>query len=255
MDLHLDSLDEHFSLPKTRKVPFVRPFHWLKMGWQDFKAHPRPSLIWGVIVAIVGWLSLGVAVGYPYLFTFCISSFLLLAPLIASGIYELTSKREQGQPTSFVQSVRDYVKNLSQIAFFGFVLGLIALSWERISAILFALFYGGEAVSLQGFFSALTGEYAGFTIAWFVAGALLATVVFALTAVSIPMLADREIDTVTAMMTSLRVVAENLPAMMLWAMLIVGLTAVGFATALFGLIVIFPVLGHATWVAYKDLVE
>ncbi|XZG70312.1 DUF2189 domain-containing protein [Chitinibacteraceae bacterium HSL-7] len=255
MDMHLDGLDQHFTLPKTRKVSASRPLAWLAAGWRDFIAHPGPSLAWGVMVALVGGLMLKIAASYPYLFTFCITTFLLLAPLVAAGIYELTSEREQGRPTSFVQSVRDFLGNVGQIAFFGVILGMIALAWERISAILFALFYGGDAVSIEHFFQALTGEYATFTLSWALVGALLAAAVFAMTAVSIPMLADRQVDAITAMMTSIRCVAENLPAMLLWAVLIVALTALGFATALIGLIVIFPVLGHATWVAYKELVE
>ncbi|UXY15943.1 DUF2189 domain-containing protein [Chitiniphilus purpureus] len=255
MDLHLDSLDRHFTLPKVRKVAMARPFAWIQLGWEDLKAHPGPSLAWGFLVAIAGWLSLGLAYNYPYLFTTCITGFLLVAPLIAAGIYELTSAREEGRPASFGQSVRDYMKNLSQIAFLGVILGMIAIGWERVSAILFALFYGGEAVSLKLLFASLVGEYAGFTIAWFAIGALLAMVVFALTAVSIPLLADREVDAITAMMTSVRAVTENLPAMLVWAVLIVALTALGFATGLIGLIVIFPVLGHATWIAYKEIVQ
>ncbi|AOY00799.1 DUF2189 domain-containing protein [Jeongeupia sp. USM3] len=255
MDLHLSGLDDHFTLPRTRKVNALRAFSWLSRGWQDLAAHPAPSLAHGALITLLGWLVLSLASQNTHLFTASITGFLLLAPLGAAGIYELTSEREDGRTTSFVQSIRDLMKNVSQLAYFGVVLFMIALAWERLSAILFALFYGGEAVTLSTFFSSLIGEYAGFTIAWLIGGFLLACLVFALTAVSIPMLADREVDTVTAMMTSLRAVAENLPAMIVWAALIVLLTAVGFATFLLGFVVLFPLLGHATWIAYKDLVE
>ncbi|GAA5785383.1 hypothetical protein GCM10007860_28140 [Chitiniphilus shinanonensis] len=254
MDLHIDSLDHHFTLPQTRKVAFGRPFAWIRLGWQEFTAHPAPSLAWGLVVAVAGWISLLLAYNYPLFFTTCVTGFLLLSPIVAAGIYELTSAREQGKPVSFLQSVRDYMRNLSQIAFFGVILGMIAIGWERVSAIMFALFYGGEVGTLHDFLRSLAGEYLGFSIAWVLTGAVLALVVFAVTAVSIPMLADREVDAVTAMMTSLRAVAENIAPMLLWAALIVALTAVGFATGLLGLIVIFPVLGHATWIAYKELV-
>ncbi|WP_035054559.1 DUF2189 domain-containing protein [Andreprevotia chitinilytica] len=255
MDLHMDSLDQHFTLPVTRKVNAGRPFTWLKRAWQDLLSHPAPSLAYGVLTAVTGWIVLAIASHFTYLFTFSITGYLLLAPLCAAGIYELTSEREEGRPTSFAQSIRDLMKNIGQLAFFGVILGMIAIGWERVSAILFALFYGGDAVTMDGFLQALVGEYAGFTIAWLIGGFLLSCVVFALTAISIPMLADREVDVVTAMMTSLRAVLENLPAMLLWAAIIVALTVIGFATFLIGFVVLFPLLGHATWIAYKDLVE
>ncbi|GGP25611.1 DUF2189 domain-containing protein [Silvimonas amylolytica] len=255
MDLHLHGLDDHFSMPETGKVSALRPFYWLKMGWADFTRHPLPSLCYGVITALLGFAVLKIASSYTYLSSTAITGFLLLAPLGASGIYELTHEREEGRETSFMQSLRDVVHNLGQIAFMGVILGFIAMSWERISAILFALFYGGEAVGMQFFTHALTSEYIGFTIAWSLAGLVLACVVFAISAVSIPMLAHRDVDTITALVTSVRVVAENIPAMLVWATIIVVLTAVGFATYLVGLVIIFPLLGHATWCAYRDLVH
>jgi uncharacterized membrane protein len=255
MDMHLSELDQHFTLPKTRKVAIDRPIAWLKMGLADLLKHPGPSLTYGVIITAVGWLMLSMVDPNGHFFATLVTGFLLLSPLAAAGIYELTSEREEGRETSFMQSLRDVGKNLSQIAFLGVILGMVAIAWERVSAILFALLYGGQVPAGTTVIEALTGEYLNFTLVWGAAGFILACFVFALSAVSIPMLADREVDSVTAMMTSLRAVAENLGTMMVWAALIVALTAVGFATYLIGLIVIFPLLGHATWYAYKEMIE
>ncbi|WP_028454956.1 DUF2189 domain-containing protein [Chitinilyticum litopenaei] len=255
MDMHMDNLDRHFTLPVIRKVDGGRPLQWLKLGWQDMMRHPDASLSYGALVTLAGFGLLALAAGYPYLLTTFITGFLLLAPLAAAGIYELTSERDEGRETSFMQSLRDLARNFGQLAFFGLLLGLIAIAWERTSAILFALFYGGAGISLDGLLATFTGEYLVFTLVWAGAGFVLACVVFALTAVSIPMLADRGVDAVTAMMTSLRAVGDNLAPMAFWAVLLVALTAIGFATFMIGLIVIFPWLGHATWYAYKDLVE
>ncbi|QLG89265.1 DUF2189 domain-containing protein [Chitinibacter bivalviorum] len=255
MDLHLSELDQHFTMPKTRTVGMDRPLAWLKMGMNDLMQHPGPSLTYGFIITVVGWILLSVADPKGHFFATLVTGFLLLSPLAAAGIYELTSEREEGRPTSFMQSIHDLSKNLSQIAFLGVILGMVAMAWERVSAILFALLYGGQVPANESVISALTGEYLNFTLIWAAAGFVLACFVFALTAVSIPMLADREVDSVTAMMTSLRAVAENISTMLVWAALIVGLTAIGFATYLVGLIVIFPLLGHATWYAYKEMIE
>lgn len=255
MDMHLSELDQHFTIPKTRKVGADRPIAWLKMGFADLLQHPGPSLTYGGIITVVGWLMLSMVDPNGHFFATLVTGFLLLSPLAAAGIYELTSEREEGRETSFMQSLHDAGKNLSQTAFLGVILGMVAIAWERVSAILFALLYGGQVPAGVSLFEALTGEYLNFTLVWVAAGFVLACFVFALSAVSIPMLADREVDSVTAMMTSLRAVAENIGTMLIWAALIVTLTAIGFATYLFGLIVIFPLLGHATWYAYKEMVE
>lgn len=255
MDLHLNELDQHFTMPVTRKITISRPLAWLKMGWADMMQHPVPSLMYGVLIAVIGGGLLVFSQQNLHLFTTAITGFLLLAPLGAAGIYELTSEREEGRETSFKQSLHDLYRNGSQLGFLGVILMMVAIAWERASAILFALLLPNQVTTTNSIFTILTGEMLPFTIIWVASGFVLACFVFALTAVSIPMLADREVDTVTAMMTSLRAVAENIPAMIVWSSILVGLTAIGFATYLIGLVVIFPLLGHATWYAYKELVE
>src|SRR4029453_1025426 len=124
-------------------------------------------------------------------------------------------------------------------------------------AILFALFYNGAVPNLDSFYRAvlLSGDYWRLLVVYFAVGGGLATVVFVLSAISIPILLDRAGDIYTAMATSLVAVGRNIPAMAIWAALILLLTAVGFATLLVGMVVIFPVLGHATWHAYRDLTQ
>ena len=156
--------------------------------------------------------------------------------------------------TSFGESLQGWRRSGGALAHFGVELVIVAIFWERLSAILCALFYGGETPSLDAFIATSScPANIPLVIAYVAIGGVFATIVFVLTAVSIPWLLDRNGDIYTAMATSLVAVGRNIPAMLLWAMLIVGLTAIGFATALFGLIVIFPVLGHATWHAYREL--
>ncbi|WP_137937190.1 DUF2189 domain-containing protein [Chitinivorax sp. B] len=254
---HLPGLDEHFSLPEVQHVSAGRPLNWLKQGWQDLLAHPGPSLVYGLLVAALGWLIVTLAAPRPYLVTAAISGFLLLAPIVATGIYELTRQRANGRTPTFIDSLIGLRRNAGSVAQLGVVLALVALAWERLSAILLALFYGGEMSTVDGFIRQvlLSGDYLGVVIAWVGGGALLAVLVFSLTVVGMPMLIDRNTDVITAMMTSLRTVADNLPAMLIWAGLIVVLTLIGFATLMLGLIVILPWLGHATWCAYKELIS
>jgi uncharacterized membrane protein len=157
--------------------------------------------------------------------------------------------------TNFRQSLQAWTRNGDAMAIFGLVLVLVVIAWERLSAILFALFYGGDLPRIESFVATvfLSGNYLAFVIAYVVAGALLAALVFAMSAISVPMLVDREVDVVTAITTSLKAVRRNPAAMTLWAALLVALVVVGFATLLLGMIVLLPWAAHATWHAYRDL--
>lgn len=247
-----------------RRITADRPFAWLQAGWQDLKANPIASIAYGLLFAICGDIILLLAVPNPHLFTLAASGFFLVAPLLAAGLYEISRRQELGQATTFGESLAGWRRNGELIALLGLGLAMVGVLWERISAILFALFYSGSdyvGTGIVDFMNTvvLSGENLGFVSAWFMAGGILALLTFALTAISVPMLLDRDKehggDLISALMTSLRAVLLNLDAMFLWAMIIVTLTVVGFATFLFGLIVLMPLLGHASWHAYRDLVE
>lgn len=247
-----------------RRIGTDRPLVWLQAGWQDLKANPIASIAYGLLFAICGDIILLLAVPHPHLFTLAASGFFLIAPLLAAGLYEISRRQERGQSSTFGESLAGWHRNGESIALFGLGLAMIGVLWERISAILFALFYSGSGYVGNSIFDfvnvvVLSGQNIGFVGAWFMAGGVLALLTFALTAISVPMLLDRDNehggDLVTALLTSLRAVLLNLDAMFLWAMIIVTLTLIGFATFLFGLIVLMPLLGHASWHAYRDLVE
>jgi uncharacterized membrane protein len=142
---------------------------------------------------------------------------------------------------------------------FGVALAVVAIGWERLTAIIFALFGGTDlnlgnpaTFMLDVLFS---GEHLRLVAAWALAGYVTATIVFALSAFAVPMLVDRQVDFATAMMTSLKAVLTNLGTMAVWAALIVVLTLFGMAAYMLGLIVVMPVLGHATWHAYREVVR
>jgi len=253
----LTPLDHHFTLPVVRRIGLDRPLVWLHAGWQDLRANPIASLAYGLLFAIAGDFILIFAWRSPHLFTAAISGFFLIAPLLAGGLYEISRRQALGQHSTFVDSLAGWRRNGQSMALFGLLLALVAIAWERISAILFALLAPELTPDFSTFLSGILGnaEYLNLTTAWFVVGGSLALFVFAISAVSVPMLLDRQVDFVTAMMTSLRAVLLNLDSMLLWAVLIATLTLLGFATLLFGLVILMPLLGHATWHAYRDLVE
>jgi uncharacterized membrane protein len=248
---------KHFELPGIRRVTVGRPFAWLALGWRDMRNNPGESIAYGVILAALGWLIWAYAQGRPQLFTASITSFFLIAPLLAAGLYEISRRQELGMSTSFGESLLAWRRSGGALAPFGVELVILAIFWERLSAILFALSYGGEAPGMQRFFHDvfLSGDYPMLVLAYVGVGAVFAAIVFVVSAVAIPMLLDRNGDIYTAMATSFLCVTRNIPAMLVWATLIVILVAVGFGTLLFGLIVIFPVLGHATWHAYREMTQ
>ena len=249
---------------KIRRIAIDRPLVWLRAGWQDLKANPIASISYGLLFAIAGDVILLLTLPHPHLFSLAVSGFFLIAPLLAAGLYEISRRQERGQSSTFLDSLAGWQRNGESTALFGLGLALVGIVWERISAILFALLYSGDSrvgMSLVDFVNSLflTGNNTHFLSAWFIAGGCLALLVFSLTAISVPMLLDRDNerggDLITATMTSLRAVLLNLDTMMLWAAIIVTLTLIGFATLLFGLIVLMPLLGHASWHAYRELVD
>jgi uncharacterized membrane protein len=139
---------------------------------------------------------------------------------------------------------------------FALVLGVILLVWARASLIVFALFYTGDMPTVAGFVGQmLSPDNLEFVFAYLCVGGFFALLVFAISVVSVPMMLDRDTDGIVAVLTSLRVFGANVPAMVVWGSIIVALTAAGFALFFVGLVVTVPVIGHATWHAYRALVE
>jgi uncharacterized membrane protein len=240
--------------PGVRDIALSQPFEWLRLGARDLAREPGMSLAIGAVVAFIGALLMTAGWRATYAAPALLGGFLLVAPFFAIAVYRLSRGLESGGETP--QMRRIWRSNAGSIALFGLALVLAYIVWERLAAILFALFYDGEPLQWSRLPQELllSGRYGTLLLAYFAVGALLAAAVFALSVVTAPLLVDRPLDTVTAMLTSLRCCTRNPAPMLLWAALIAALTVVGFATAMLGLIVIFPWLAHAGWHAYRDLV-
>jgi uncharacterized membrane protein len=257
MDKPFNTLEQHFHLPHVREIEASRPLQWLRMGWDDMRENLAASISYGVILAAIGYLILSYATDKPYLFTAAVSGFFLVGPLAAAGLYEISRRHEHGHAVTFMQSIQGLRRHADSLMYVGAFMAITLISWERLSAIMFALFYQGEVAEVSNFFRSvfLSGEHLPFVAAYLLAGGILAALVFSLMAISIPMLMDRDTDAVTAAMSSLRAVGVNFPARALWAAIIVALVAVGFATMMIGMVILLPLLGHATWHAYRDMLR
>jgi len=257
--MHAPSSFDSFGhdLPAIRRVDARAPSRWLEAGWQDIRRTPIASLAYGLLFALGGDLIILALLGQPHLLALSVSGFFFVAPLLAAGLYELSRASAKGEKPIFIDSLRVFRHNFQSLALFGLLLALIAMLWERLTAISFALL-GATSIDAGSVLLneiLLSGEHLLFSLTWLALGALLAAFVFTLTVVSVPMMVDRDCDPITAMATSLRAVVTNPGPLALWAVLIVILTLTGFATLLFGLVVLMPMLGHASWHAYRELVE
>ena len=245
------------QVPRVRHVPADRPWRWLAQGWDDLRRAPTPAATRPYIRLIDGALLLWLVSGYTHAAPALSSGFLLIAPALAINLYAVSRRLERREPVDSVHLFDDWGANRGSIALFGLGLAFVLLVWERISAVLFALFYGGRVPDLTRFGEELlfSGAYFDLVVAYVLVGGALAVIVFCVSVVSLPLMLDREVDPVTAVLTSIDAVCANPGAMLLWAALIAFLTAIGFATFMIGLIIIFPLLAHASWHCYRDVVE
>ncbi len=241
----------HIVLPCLNQVAWNQPWNWLGSGWDDFKCSWSHSLAYGVIFALLGFDLVYLTWSHHHLAMTLITGFLLVSPFLAIVFYDLSRRRELPDEKAFA-STRE---NLSSIGLFAIFLIFSISVWERLSAILVGIHLGASPVPEASLLWLFTSGNLGFVVPFVLVGGVLAALVFAISVVSLPMLMDRRVDFITAMMTSLWVVRENPMAMLTWAAIIVVLTGIGIATAFIGLAVIFPVLGHATWHAYRELVQ
>ncbi len=241
-------------------MPLERPWTWLAAGWRDIARAPHISLTYGALFTLVSLVLSGglFLAGIEYLLPPLAAGFMLVGPMLAVGLYETSRRLEAGEPATLGAALFVSTRSPAQLAFLGVVLALALLAWMRIASLLFALFFGTlEFPPLANILPMLffTWEGLGLLIVGSAVGALIAAAVFAVSAVSVPLLMMRDLDAITAMLISLRVVRENLLVLALWAWLIVVLTGFGLVPAFLGLVVTFPLVGHATWHAYRDLIE
>lgn len=244
-------------LPAVRQVSIERSSTWLGRGFKDFLGHPGIGLIYGAAFAAMGWLlTFGLAeLGMGSAVLPLASGFLLVAPFLAVGLYEVSRRAERGEWASLLDTLRAVGRN-REMADMGLVLMLLFFAWFQLAMIIFALFFGGSPPALNEFFSQIlmAPQGAAFLATGTIVGGVLAALAFCLSVVSMPMLLDRDVAALTAMRTSLKAVAANWKNMIGWAATLAALGFFGIAFFFVGLAITLPVAAHASWHAYRDLV-
>jgi uncharacterized membrane protein len=241
-----------------RRVAFDAPWEWLGAGWRDLWSAPAISLCYGAAFAAAAYifvLQLSRMEALPLLLPLA-GGFLLIAPLLAAGFYEVSRRRERGEAASLRNIFQAAKEARGRLALFGVALLLLFFFWMQVASLLFMLFFGNAGFPpIEQFVPTLlfTPHGLGLLVTGTAVGAVFAATAFAISAIAVPMLLDRNVDVVTAMRTSVEAVRLNPPAMMLWAALIAGLSAAGLVTLFAGLVIVFPLCGYATWRAYREL--
>ncbi len=236
------------------------PWAWLSAGWRDLSAAPGIALSYGLIFALV---SAAITVGlwsfdYIEYLPPLAAGFMLVGPMMAVGLYETARRLKAGETPTLGSALLVSTRSPLQLAFLAVLLMVALMFWMRIAMLLFALFMGTTHVPPAEQLLTellLTQNGIALLIVGSLIGAVISTLVFSVSIVSVPLLLERDVDTITAIITSLRAVARNWKVCLLWAWLIALLSAAGIATFFVGMIVLFPLLGFASWHAYRALVS
>lgn len=249
-------------LPYADHVSLVssdQPFRWLRLGWQDLIAAPSVSLSYGLLFAIIGLaLTVGLwSLEATFLILPLASGFMLLGPALTLGFQAISRDLERGERPSFARALLAWKTNVASIFNFGMAFTCFFLLWIWLAQRAFELTFPPTAAEdPQSLLTAMLFTIDGLTfVTIFIAlGAAMATLAFAAGAFAIPMLLDRKVDIIEAMGTSVTAVILNLPTMIVWAAMLVVLTAAGMALLYVGLIVTLPLAGYATWHAYRAVI-
>ena len=242
----------------TDELPFVAPcktlplwvaFDWIKLGWHDLKAAPRQSLTYGLIMVLMSYALTAVTIywGNLGLYLGLVSGFVFAGPWLALTLYSISIHVERGEPVSLRRSITDARKPIGNAMVFATLLTIVFLVWARAANVIYIFFPEIADYHLR--------DLAVFLGVGCTVGAVFCAIVFGVSAFSLPMLMDRQTDGITAVVTSVNAVLRNKPAMFVWACVIGLCVLIGLLTACLAFLVLLPLLGHATWHAYRDTID
>jgi uncharacterized membrane protein len=240
---------------EIRDVPSTSPIKWFKSGLNDFKKSPVASVSLGMIYVIIGMLMLWLAWEHPLYMTTLVASFLLIGPVVAVGFYCMSRTLEKGGKPRLSQGFEALKYNSVSLASFSFVLAFIVGIWALIATVITALYADSIALSDDIWASLVNNDqFLSFVIVYLLVGAIFSVIAFSISVIAVPLITDRKTDFVTAMITSVKTVIKNPVAMLSWAAFIATMIFIGMLFFYIGLAITLPIIGHASWHAYRDLV-
>jgi len=244
--------------PYRRDLPAAAAVQWLAAGWRDCRVQMDTSLAYGFVVFVVSALIVAGLYSYEldYILFPALAGFMVVGPIVAIGLYEKSRRIAAGETVRLADMIFVHGASGGQLWFTGVLLCLLMLLWMRAAVILYALFFGLQPFpGLDQVMAILFTTPNGWAllVVGSIVGALFAAFSFAISVFAVPMLLDERTDALTAMGTSTALVWNNLPVMLAWGAIVLALFLLSLATGLLGLIVVFPLLGHGTWHAYRAI--
>ncbi len=240
---------------KLPAVPVTRLMVWLELGWRDLCHYPAVGIAHGLAMALFSVIIVAVAHDRFWFLAGAFSGFLLMAPVLATGIYTISRAHDRGETAGFNSVLSVWRSGNVRHIKFGLLLAMAGTGWVLTSAAMITLWAPVPVNAPADFVRYVMLGDGWLFEAWVLLGGLLAAPVFASSVIAMPMLLDRNVGVLTAVLTSWRVVIANPLPMAAWAGVLMLLTTLGMASAMLGLIVLMPLLGHASWHAYRDLVR
>ena len=239
-----------FDLPLAR-LGWADPPRWLLLGLLDFLRAPGIGLFFGGCFVAMGWALLKVFRSAPAYVLALSAGFLLLGPLLCMGLYRVSQALERGEAPDFGDALLAWTTRPGTLAIFGFVLLVLEMLWGRAALVIFAVSFDGMPDFRGSLARLLQPDNLPFIATYCGVGALFAGLIYAVSVVSIPMILDRPVDAITAGLTSLRLVLTQTGVMLWWGALITVLVGLALLPWFLGLLVVGPVVGHASWHAYR----
>lgn len=233
---------------------FSDPLRWLALGWRDFVRCPGIGLFYGGCFMVMGWALLKLYESAPAYVMALSAGFLLMGPFLCLGLYRASQRLENGEKPDFGDSLLAWDTRTGTLAIFGFVLLVLEMLWGRATLIIFAVSFDGMPDLKGSLLALLDPENLGFITAWVVVGGIFAGLIYSISVVSIPMILHRQTDAITAGLTSLRLVLTQTGVMLWWGLLITVIIGLALLPWFAGLLIAGPVIGHASWHAYRAAV-
>lgn len=227
------------------------PFIWVTQGWRDFRRCPGIGLFYGGCFMAMGWALMLLFEHAPAYVLALSAGFLLLGPFLCLGLYQVSRQLERGEQPAWGDSLLAWQTRSGTLAIFGLVLLVLEMLWGRASLVVFALSFDGMPDFKGSLLALLDPQNLPFIVAYLTVGGVFAALIFALSVVAMPMILDRPVDAITAGLTSLRLVFTQTGVLLLWGAVITTLVVLAMLPWFAGLLVVAPVLGHASWHAYR----
>jgi uncharacterized membrane protein len=239
---------------RIRRLTPADPLHWLALGWGDFRRAPVIGLFYGLCFVLMSWaLSVVFEHAPPYVLGLS-GAFLLIGPFMCLGLYRVSQQLEAGGRPDFGDSVFAWQTRTAQLGIFGFVLLVLEMLWARATLVVFAVTFDGMPDFKGSLLALIDPENLSFIVAWAMLGAVFSMLIFAVSVISIPMILHRPTDAVSAGLASARLVLRQPVVMLGWGITIAALVTAAMLPWFLGLLIVGPVIGHASWHAYRAAV-